>query len=267
MKKNIPIGIDNFYELVDPAEEFLFVDKSLMVKELIDEGAKVSLILRPRRWGKTINMSMLQHFFAPKVKGRSTKGMFDQLKIAKEQAGSYLKEQGAYPVIFISFKNLNNPSWDVFFGDMEVIIADTYEEHAPVLMQSIELSDSQKMRYKTILSESANESQLKNSIKFLSDCLFRHYNKNVIILIDEYDAPLNAAYNKPDFEKLVDFLKGMLGSSLKGNDALKKGIMTGILRLSKNKMLSDLNNLILYSLADEQYSQHFGFSKFLMIKS
>src|SRR3569623_1925758 len=112
MNKRVPIGVADFSKLVDKNKKFLFVDKSLMIQELLDSGAEVSLIIRPRRWGKTLNMSMLQHFFAPEVLGRPTKGIFDALKIAKEQDGAYLKEQGAYPVILISFKGIKQSSWN-----------------------------------------------------------------------------------------------------------------------------------------------------------
>ncbi len=262
MAKKIPIGVDDFNELVNSSSDFLFVDKSLMIKELIDDGSKLSLIIRPRRWGKTLNMSMLQYFFSPEINGVSTKGIFDNLKIAKEKDGFYIKEyQGKYPVIFISFKNIKQDSLDNFFEKIIDLISETYREHEQVLVKSTKLTDTQKNIYKTLLNREANQAQLENSLKFLSECLYHHYNKNVIILIDEYDTPLNVAYNKDFFEKIVDFIKNMFGAALKGNYALEKGVMTGILRLSKNKMLSDINNLKLYSLMEEQYSQHFGFSE------
>jgi hypothetical protein len=261
MTKKIPIGVDNFSKLADKDRNFLFVDKSLMVKDLIDKGSEVSLIIRPRRWGKTLNMSMLQHFFAPEVNDRSTKGIFDDLKIAKESDGDYLNYQGNTPVIFISFKDIKQDSWKVFFEKIVDLISSSYREHEKTIIESDKLTETQKKLYKKILNSEGNQGQLENSLKFLSECLYHHYEKKIIVLIDEYDTPLNAAYNKEHFEQVVNFFKGMFGAALKGNNALEKGVMTGILRLSKNKMLSDINNLSLYSLMEKQYSNYFGFSE------
>jgi len=259
MARNIPIGVDDFSELVNPENNFLFVDKSLMIKELIDKGVKVSLIIRPRRWGKTLNMSMIQHFFAPEVNGSSTKGVFDNLKISSVDNASYLSFQGQNPVIFITLKNIKPDSWELFLEKIMELIANLYREHARTLLGSERLLEYDKNFYKTILERKCNQSQLENSLKTLSEYLFYHYNQKVIILIDEYDSPLNATYGNECFERIVNFLKVMFGAALKGNYALEKGIMTGILRLSKNRMLSDINNLKLYSFMEERYSTCFGF--------
>ncbi len=260
--KKIPIGIDNFNKLLSQEKNFLFIDKSLFIKDLIDNGTELSLIIRPRRWGKTLNMSMLQHFFAAEVNGYATKNLFNNLNIAKIQDGYYLKNfQGQHPVIFISFKNIKSNSWDLFLDKVGCLIAESYREHEKVINTSVTVSANQKSIYNKIVNENSSQSQLESSIKFLSECLYTHYSKKVIILIDEYDTPLNASHDQDFFEDLVDFFKNMFGTALKGNDALEFGVMTGILRLSKNKMLSDLNNLKLYSLTEEQYSNHFGFSE------
>jgi len=256
--KKVPIGVDNFSKIANKDNNFLFIDKSLLIKDLIEKGKEVSLIIRPRRWGKTLNMSMLKHFFSPV----SAKSVFDDLKIARENNGYYIeKYQGKYPVIFISFKNIKQDSLDEFFEKVVDLISETYREHEQILTKSANLTDTQKKIYKLLLNREGNRAQLENSLKFLSECLYHHYNEKVIILIDEYDTPLNAVYNKDYFEQVINFFKGMFGAALKGNDVLEKGIMTGILRLSKNKMLSDINNLKLYSLMEEQYSQYFGFSE------
>ncbi len=262
MTKRIPIGVDDFEKLVNPKNNFVFVDKTLLIKELLDKGVEVSLIIRPRRWGKTLNMSMLRYFFASQVNGYATKGIFDRLKIASQDQGAYLAHyQGKHPVIFISFKNIKEKTEVLFFEAMAELMAGLYREHSDYLLTSHHLSASQKTLYQTILNNGATQAQLKKALHFLSECLYAHYKQKVMILIDEYDTPLNAAYSQPHFEALVDFFKSLLGSALKGNDALEKGIMTGILRLSKNKMLSDINNLALYSLMEKQYSTHFGFSE------
>ena len=260
MAKKIPIGIDDFSELVSSHSNFLFVDKSLMIKELIEKGTKVSLIIRPRRWGKTLNMSMLQHFFAPKVNGRLTQGIFDNLKIAKEEKGAYLKYQGNFPVIFISFKDAKKDNFDDFLEKTKGLIQEICNQH-PELLTSQNLSEEEQNSFKKLIGKTANTVEVCDALKTISVLLNKHYDNKVFILIDEYDTPLNAAYGKPYFDDVVNFFKGMFGAALKGNNSLEKGVMTGVLRLSKNKMLSDINNFKLYSFIEEQYSQCFGFSE------
>jgi len=261
MAKRSPIGVDDYSKLVDQSNNYLFIDKTLFIKEFIDRGLEVSLITRPRRWGKTLTMSMLQHFFAPEVNGASTKGLFNNLNIGTIDNASYLSYQGKNPVIFISFKNIKPDSWELFLEKIIELMANVYREHARSLFESERLLEYDKNLYKVILEGKCNQSQLENSLKTLSAMLFYHYGKKVIILIDEYDSPLNAAYGQAHFEKMVDFFKALFGAALKGNPAMEKGVMTGILRLSKNRMLSDINNLKLYSFMEDQYSSWFGFSE------
>jgi hypothetical protein len=259
--KKVPIGVDNFRRLVDPSNHFIFVDKTLMLKEFIDRGTQVSLIIRPRRWGKTLNMSMIQHFFSPTVNGERTKGLFDHLKIAKENNGSYVKQyQGKHPVLFISFKDLKQENFGDFLDKTNTLLQRLCHLY-PELTTSKALSTEEHAILNRIINKTANAVELCGALETLSLFLYKHYKSTVIILIDEYDTPLNAAYGKSHFDSLINFFKNMFGSALKGNDALEKGIMTGILRLSKNKMLSDLKNLKLYSLMDERYSAYFGFSE------
>lgn len=265
MFKRIPIGVDDFSEMINKNKNFLFVDKSLLIKELLEKGSKVSLMIRPRRWGKTLNMSMLQYFFSPKVHGISTKGIFNDLKIAKENNGYYIeKYQGKYPVIFITFKDVKENSYEDFINAIYFLVQNVCN-HFTELNISTKLTGIDRNNFNKLSgldnSNKANQLELRNALHTLSSLLFKHYNQKVFILIDEYDTPLNHAHGKAHFEQMVDFFKGMLGVALKGNAALEKGILTGILRLSKNKMLSDINNLALYSLMEKQYSGYFGFSE------
>ena len=232
MSKKIPIGVDNFSKLVEIDRKFLFVDKTLMIKDLIDKGSEVSLIIRPRRWGKTLNMSMLQHFFAPEVNRLSTKGIFDNLNISKENDGYYIKKyQGNYPVvIFISFKDVKKNDFSEFLEKVKILIEEICNQY-PQLENSERLSNSEKDSFKKLLSKDVSSDELSNSLKILSILLSKHYGKNVFILIDEYDTPLNAAYNYEHFEQIVNFFKNMFGAALKGNNALEKGVMTGILKV------------------------------------
>ena len=180
MAKKIPIGVDDFEKLVNPKNNFLFVDKSLFIKELLDKGVEVSLIIRPRRWGKTLNMSMLRYFFASQVNGYSTQGIFDHLKIADQDNGTYIRRyQGKSPVIFISFKNIKQSSWVLFLAKLSDLLASTYREFSRMLLESDKLSDDQKNSYQMILDRKADQSQLENSLKFLSECLYAHYGQKV----------------------------------------------------------------------------------------
>jgi hypothetical protein len=260
LPKKAPIGVDNFAELIDKKRNYLFVDKTLMIKELIDSDEKVALILRPRRWGKSMNMSMLKYFFTPLVRGLSTSGMFDELNIAKEDDGRYIKEyQGKHPVITISFKDVKELTFEVAIGKIGILIYNVINEFAD-LPNFFDNFQNLKDLHHNLLHKKATNEDLQESFKLLSECLYQYYNQKVVIIIDEYDAPLNASYSNPElFEQLVNFFKGFFGAAFKGNDALEKGVMTGILRLSKNNMLSDLNNLRLYSMSSDQYSDSFGF--------
>ena len=265
MPKKVPIGIDDFSELVNPEDDYLYVDKTPMIKEFLDKGDKCSLIIRPRRWGKTLNMSMLQCFFSSKINGVSTKGMFNNLKIAKEKDGGYInKYQGKYPVIFITFKEVKENNYEEFLSKMYSLIQKICNDF-PELETSTKLTDIDKNNLEKLKglnnNNKANSIEIRDSLNTISTLLFKHYSQKVIILIDEYDTPLNYVYNKAHFEQVVNFFKGMFGSALKGNYALEKGVITGILRLSKNKMLSDINNLKLYSMLDNGYSEHFGFTE------
>jgi hypothetical protein len=258
--KAAPIGVDNFAELIDKEKNYLFVDKTLMIKELIDNQEKVALILRPRRWGKSMNMSMLKCFFAAEVMGKPTAGIFDDLKIAKENDGEYIRKyQGKHPVIIISFKDVKELDFTTTIGKIGILIYNAIAEfaHLPSFFDNFKNLEE---IYDNLLHKKATNEDLQESFKLLSEALYKYYDQKVIIFIDEYDAPLNASYSNPElFKQVVSFFRGFFGAALKGNHALEKGVMTGILRLSKNNMLSDLNNIKLYSMANDEYSDSFGF--------
>lgn len=259
---------DNFGGLI--RKNCLLVDKSLMIEKFL-EGSEVSLIIRPRRFGKTINLSMLQHFLAAEVAGQTTAGLFDNLAIAKIDSGQFLKiHQGQYPVIFITFKDLKESSYKATIQKAVVLIQELYQEHKQHLL-SPNLDDDDRILFKQYLEASISNAQLENSLKFLSHFLFKVYGKNVVILIDEYDSPLTSAYqhtpknkigSKTSFlSRLSDFMRNLFSAALKTNAYLEKGLMTGILRVSKNNMLSGLNNLEVYTLLSDEYAQYFGFTE------
>lgn len=256
-EKRVPVGIDNFHKLIN--ENYLFCAKSLMIKELIDRGNEVTLLIRPRRWGKTLNMSMLRHFFASEVRGETTKNLFNDLAIASVDAGQYMNSQGQFSVIFISFKDIHANTFEDAYQKICEQMSYLYGEFE-ILKDSPKLTEPQRITFNHILKRTATKSEIENSLKVLSECLYMHSEKKVYILIDEYDTPLNGAYNKY-LDEITDFMRNLFSAALKGNEALERGVLTGILRVSKDSMLSGLNNLMTYTVLDEPYKNHFGFSE------
>lgn len=257
----IPIGVDNFHKIATGG--YLFCDKTAMIADFLSKGEDVTLITRPRRWGKTLNMSMLHHFLAPEVDGISTAGLFDGLEIGKLEGGKYLKNnQGKYPVIMLSFKDVQASTFEGAIDKIRELIFLLFTSFAKELLKSDHLLEEEKENFRLILSGKSNIAKLENSLLFLSKCLYQHHNQKVYILIDEYDTPLNQAYgNKEYLESLVKFMRNLFSSALKGNNFLERGLLTGILRVSKDSMLSGLNNLETYTLLDKEYSSYFGFSE------
>ncbi|MBX9889906.1 MAG: ATP-binding protein [Amoebophilaceae bacterium] len=255
----VPIGVDNFRELV--TGDYLFCDKKAMIAEFLSKGEKVTLITRPRRWGKTLNMSMLQYFLSAEVDRVPTVGVFDELAIAKIGGGEYLKtHQGKYPVIMLSFKDIDADDFEEAYEAIYELIFLLFGEFE-YLLHSDKISSAQLSAFSSILDQSAGKKRLASSLKLLSQCLYKHHGQRVYILIDEYDTPLNKAYGNPVYlNALVKFMRNLFSAGLKGNNALERGLLTGILRVSKDSMLSGLNNLETYTMLDEAYSSHFGFS-------
>ncbi|WP_342265682.1 AAA family ATPase [Cardinium endosymbiont of Philonthus spinipes] len=258
--KKLPIGVSNFQELVKG--NYLFCDKTAMIFDFLSKGDKVTLIARPRRWGKTLNMSMLQHFFSSEVSGVSTKGLFDNLAISKLEGGRYIDQhQGKYPVIMLSFKDVNADSFQGAYNAVYSLILRVYSSYA-YLLKSDKINEIQLGQLHTILNKEANQQELEVSLELLSQCLYQHHGQKVYILIDEYDTPLNKAYGNSDYlDAMVAFMRNIFSAALKDNDYLERGVLTGILRVSKDSMLSGLNNLKTYTILDQGYSSHFGLSE------
>ncbi|TSJ81238.1 MAG: ATP-binding protein [Candidatus Cardinium sp.] len=256
----LPIGVDNFHKLVSSG--YLFCDKTAMIADLLKNGEEVTLITRPRRWGKTLNMSMLHHFFASEVNGVRTAGLFDNLAIGSLEGGRYIREhQGKHPVIMISFKDVNADNFQGAYNAVYELILEVYSSYA-YLLKSDAVNEIQFRQLHTILSKEANQQALEKSLKLLSQCLYQHHGQKVYMLIDEYDTPLNKAYGDEVYLKaMVALMRNLFSAGLKSNTALEKGVLTGILRVSKDSMLSGLNNLETYTLLDEAYSSYFGFSE------
>lgn len=261
-KKNSPIGVDDFSKLVDPQNNYFFVDKTLFIKEIFDDKAEVTLITRPRRWGKTLNMSMLEHFFSIEMPRMDNRGMFDNLQIATVDDGYYMQHNRQYPVIFVSFKGVNQDSFEDALEKIKDLMRNLFRRFSDILLNSEKLNIVDKKQFNEYLDPGVSQVVLEDALFVLSDLLSKHYNdKKVYILIDEYDAPLNNAYIYDYVVRMTAFMKNLLTAALKGNNYLKKGVMTGVFRISRDSMLSGLNNLQVFSVFGNRYAPYFGFSE------
>ena len=256
--QKLPIGYDNFRELID--RKLDFVDKSLFIKDILDDNAtKVAVILRPRRFGKTLNISMLHYFLASEAYRQSTEGLFDQLKIAK--AGeAYMSHKGKYPVIFVTFKDMKESSYASAYQSLCKLLSDLYCEH-DFLLSSDKLNHQEKNDFNRVLSKTANETDIKSALKDLCKYLSAHYGIQPWLLIDEYDSPIQAAYVHGYFDEMVNLMRGLLGAVLKTNPYLNRAVITGILRVAKENLFSGVNNLEVYSVLRPEYAEYFGFTE------
>ena len=252
--KPLPIGVEDFKRLVDNG--YYFVDKTLMIKELLENKETVNLFTRPRRFGKTLNMSMLQRFFEATEKSNAY--LFGDLKIAAYP--EYMAYQGQYPVISISLKSMKQASYTDAFYMYKNLIAKEYEKHK-IILESNQILDSEKEVFQNIMEQRADQNVYLNSIRTLSDILAKYYEKNVIILIDEYDVPLENAYHEGFYDDMTNLIRSCFESALKTNPSLEFAVLTGCLRVSKESIFTGLNNLKTYSITKNKFSQYFGFTQ------
>ena len=250
--KLIPTGIENFKELID--KDYYYVDKTNLIVNIINE--KVVLYTRPRRFGKTLNMSMLYYFFSIKEKKNSY--LFNHLNISKNIDA--LKHQNKYPTIFISLKDMKVPSMENQLLNFSSIIARLLDQFEDILDYDI-FNDREKTLLNKYHMGIASKNELAESLLNISICLEKYYHQKVIILIDEYDVPLQSAYQINYYDEMVDFLRSVFSSALKTNDALEKGIMTGCLRISKESIFTGLNNFTSYSILNNIGNEYFGFNE------
>ncbi len=259
-RKKIPVGHEDLKEIID--KNLYFVDKSLMIKELRDGEGKVLLLTRPRRFGKTLNLSMLRRFFEDE---RTEKGeKVDNGYIFKELAISgcgekYLAHQQQYPVISLSLKSAKQPTYKMAHASLVDKIIYEYQRHAYVL--DGEMPERDRERYNAILLEKAEEADYAEGLGFLSSCLARYHGKDVVILIDEYDVPLENAYFAGFYDEMIGFIRSLFESALKTNSALAFGVVTGCLRISRESIFTGLNNLEIHSVLSYGYSDCFGFTE------
>lgn len=252
-KKALPIGISEFRKAVS---KFYYVDKTLLIKELIDESAAVSLFTRPRRFGKTLNMDMLRVFF--EISAEDTSKYFKD-KLIWKCGEDYRKEQGKYPVIFLTFKDVKFQTWEETYRNISRLIRNEFERHI-VLADSNKLSVYEKKYFKRMLDETADKSDVVFSLDQLSKMLHKHYGIAPIIIIDEYDIPIQQGHTQGFYDDVVSFIRNLFSGGLKDNQSLSFGFLTGILRVAKESIFSGLNNLKINSVLDDKYSEYFGFT-------
>ncbi len=256
--KPIPIGVENFREII--TSDYYYTDKTMLFRDLLDSGAKVSLFTRPRRFGKTLNMSMLRYFFEKTDEDNSY--LFDGLKISK--AGEkYMSYCGQYPVISISLKSMSKKSFSKNIEVFKNLVSAEFSRHKSVLKSDI-LSDvtheADREDFINICNRRGESIIYESSLKFLCDLLHEIYQKKVIILIDEYDVPLQNAWLNGFYDEMVDFIRSLFDTALKTNDSLEFGVLTGCLRISKESIFTGMNNLNVNSISDVQFSEYFGFT-------
>ena len=248
-KKAVPVGIEDFERIIN--EDYYYVDKTLLIEELLINRAPVTLFTRPRRFGKTLNMSMIKYFFDVKNKEENKK-LFENLKISNSE---YMSEQGKYPVIFISLKDLKEDTWEECIESIKDIMHKIFNEYS-FLREKLNIGE--KRQFDKIWEIIGNERNFKTSLLDLSNYLNKYYGEKVIILIDEYDAPIINAFDKGYYNEAISFFQTFYSSALKTNNSLKYGILTGITRIIKEGIFSGLNNLYVNTILSKDYSEYFG---------
>ena len=251
MKKNLPIGISDFKELIEGG--YVYVDKTLLIQEIIEKGTKVALIPRPRRFGKTLNLSMLRYFFEKREE--DTSYLFKDLNIWKNETCKAM--HGQFPVVFISLKDVKHSSLEKTLGALRGLVAKEYERHGYLLNGEL-LTTREKGLYHKILFEEEDGLLLEQSLFLLSEWLHRYHKKRVILMIDEYDTPAHAAYIGNYYDPMIDILRNWISKGFKDNIHLERGVLTGILRIAKESIFSGANNISTFTILSEEFGDKFG---------
>ncbi|MFG6329250.1 MAG: ATP-binding protein [Lachnospiraceae bacterium] len=260
-KAPIPTGIEFYKEMI--SEGYYYVDKTLLIRDLLANKNKVTLFTRPRRFGKTLSQSMLRTFFEKEILTDGTvadNSIYFQGKKIMETGKEYTKHMGQYPVIFLSLKSAKQPTYEMAFLSIADEIRKEYKRHSYLLDDS-DITEGVKERYSSLLNMKADHVTYARAVAFLSECLEAFHKQKVIILLDEYDVPLENAYFKGFYDEMVSFICSLFESALKTNESLKFAIITGCLRISKESVFTGLNNLKVVSVLDETYAEYFGFTQ------
>lgn len=253
-RKPLPVGISDY---IRAQSEYYYVDKTLLIRDFLDRKALVSLFTRPRRFGKTLNMDMLRVFF--EISDEDT-GQYFADKAIWQCGEEYRCHQGKYPVIFLTFKDVKYDSWQATFAKISGLLQEEFGRHSE-LGNSDRLAKYEKEYFEKVLNGEADEVELSSSLQKLSKMLTVHYNKAPIIIIDEYDTPIQEEYSKEFYDEIVGFMRNFFSGAFKDNSNLSYGFLTGILRIAQESIFSGLNNLAVSSVMDEEYDGYFGFTK------
>ena len=251
--RKIPIGVEDFKDLI--TDNYYYIDKTKLIEDIENDGSKVKLFCRPRRFGKTLNMSTIKYFFNIE-KSEENRELFNGLYIEKSP---YIEEQGKYPVIFISMKGITSSTWNGAVKSIGEKIFELYNEYDGKINHI--LTENEKKIFNRFAGKESEEEELKTSLSFLTKLLYKYYNQKVVVLIDEYDSPIMTAYEKEYYTEMKDFLKAFYGNVLKTNEYLQMGVLTGIIRVAQAGIFSDLNNFISYTTLNNDYSQSFGLTE------
>lgn len=261
MKKALPIGYENYKEII--TKDLYYVDKTLMIKDILDKEGKVNLFTRPRRFGKTLTLSMLRTFFEkdmdPQGKVTDHSALFNGMKII-DAGEQYASKMGQYPVISLSLKSGKQPNFEMAYQCLIDEVMKEYDRHSYVLL-SKKLPETAKERYRLIMEGKAEAAAYAKGLEFLSSCLSKVHGKNTIILIDEYDVPLENAHFAGFYDEMIGFIRSLFESALKTNDSLEFAVVTGCLRISKESIFTGLNNLEIISILNVDYAEYFGFTQ------
>lgn len=253
--KKVPIGIEDFKKIID--KNCYFVDKTLMIKDLLNSGADVILFTRPRRFGKTLNLSMIKYFFEKTEESNAY--LFDNMNISKYP--EYMAYQGQYPVISLSLKSMKQPTFEESFEVFKELIKFEFLRHKKAIFNSNKTEKTNLDKVSRFIEMKADKAEYNTSVSFLSKILADVYNKKVILLIDEYDVPLENAYACGFYEKMINLVRSVFESALKTNSSLEFGVLTGCMRVSKESIFTGLNNLMVCSILNAEFNTAFGFTQ------
>ena len=259
--KPIPIGVEFYKQMI--SEEYYYIDKTLLIRDLLAQKNMVTLFTRPRRFGKTLAQSMLKTFFEKEILPDGTaadNSVYFQGKKIMEAGVEYTRHMGQYPVIFLSLKSAKQPTYEMAYENLAFEIRKEYDRHRYIL-ENDNLTEEDKKIYQSILAMEAGNTIFARAIALLSECLEKYHKQKVIILLDEYDVPLENAYFNGFYDKMVTFIRSLFESALKTNESLKMAVVTGCLRISKESIFTGLNNLDVVSVLNEDYAEYFGFTQ------
>ncbi|MCL2045340.1 MAG: ATP-binding protein [Oscillospiraceae bacterium] len=254
MKKQILVGVESFERIRE--DDYFYIDKTLFIKEMMEKRGVVTLITRPRRFGKTLNMSMLKSFFDIR---RDSKDLFEGLAIAEHQ-DICDKHMNKYPVIYLSMKNVEEDTFEKSLNRVKSLVSDLFQQNL-YLYESGILNERQMKDFYAFYDKAATEEDMKTALLFMTSCLYTYHQKRVIVLMDEYDSPIDSAERKGYYPKMIDFMRGFLGSVFKTNDYLEFGVLTGVQRVSKEGLFSSFNNPVICGVLDEDFAACFGFTE------